>query len=80
MTVLIVMVWLLGFTIWALAKFGGPAADGDMPTPAEGAQTPSRRRHPSRPPAGEASVDEGNPVWSALDDHQLERLLRDASS
>ena len=79
MTALIVMVWIVGLSIWALNRFGGPAASGGRATDTE-RDTASRRRHPSGDHGIDGALGECDPVWSALDDRQLERLLRDAAS
>jgi hypothetical protein len=79
MTALIVMVWIVGFSLWAVSRFGEPKESGTTGTEGQ-RDAASRRRHPSGVDGIDGALADCNPVWSALDDQQLERLLRDAAS
>ena len=48
------------------------------PTSTATATEPSRRT-PDPPPLDDL-IEPGEPLWTALDDHQLNRLLRDSST
>ena len=79
MTALIVMFWAMGLGIWVASRFGRSEDSSTASTEGQ-REAASRRRHPSGDHGIDHSLADCDPVWSVLDDRQLERLLRDAAS
>jgi hypothetical protein len=80
---LAVVIALIAIGVVLVYHFRDELRRHDSPATSENTVTATGVEKPRRtpdPPPGDDLIESGEPLWTALDDHQLNRLLRESSS
>ena len=83
MIALAVVIALIAIGIVLVYHFRDELRRHDPPATSKNTAQTTRAEKPRRtpdPPPGDDLIESGEPLWTALDDHQLNRLLRESSS